>query len=633
VKLQTIAKFLIGSIIMIGLIFPLPAAALEGFRTRIDYLDNSKFPQVDAYVSVSDANGLPIKGLNQDAIILTEDGSPVVAQSFEAVQNKEQPLSIALIMDASGSMRGEGTSAPMQKAIEAAVSFVGQLSPSDRVAVIKFSDQPEEILSLTEDKTRVVQAIQSIQPEGQYTSLYDAVIKGLASLESQSGRRIIVLITDGKDTGRGVFKSDDAMRELSANSIPIYPMGFGKVNATELKKMAELTGGSAKILPSELELSRSFDEVLSSLREQYRVRYISSFPADDKQHELLATVSYGGGQETASYLFIAQSGSIPVTLPDLQPNQVVGGLVKFSPTIDWPSALIESVDISLDGTQIPITKSASEGFVYEWNSFNSGVTTGAHTFLVKATDVGGNTGQASVSLDVQPPITVEILAPQDGSSFSGTTQIKAKITTLPGVTLGKVSFFVDNQEMTSVPAVPAQTEYTTDWTTSEARQYPVKVVAYDTAGLFTTETGIIFVNVEPGGFGGVIVIIVLAFAALLIPLALRSRKRKGAVIVGSVPVGKPVLYEIEGVNPNQVWAIGASELKLGRKREENDIPLKGINASRRHAVIRFEQGLYFIHSINAENPVMVNDIAVAEKQALIRGDMIRLGETILRFDS
>ena len=125
-KLQTIAKFLIGSIIMIGLIFPLPAAALEGFRTRIDYLDNSKFPQVDAYVSVSDANGLPIKGLNQDAIILTEDGSPVVAQSFEAVQNKEQPLSIALIMDASGSMRGEGTSAPMQKAIEAAEVKLGR---------------------------------------------------------------------------------------------------------------------------------------------------------------------------------------------------------------------------------------------------------------------------------------------------------------------------------------------------------------------------------------------------------------------------------------------------------------------------------------------------------------------------
>jgi VWFA-related protein len=632
VKQQTVVNFLLGSLILVGLIFPLPAAALEGFRARIDYLDNSKFPQVDAYVSVSDANGLPVKGLTQDTFILTEDGSPVVIQSFEAVQNKEQPLSIALIMDASGSMRGEGSSAPMQKAIESAVSFVGQLSPKDRVAVIKFSDQPEEILALTEDKTRVVEAIQSIQPEGQYTSLYDAVIKGLASLESQSGRRIIVLITDGKDTGRGIFKSEDALRELSAKTIPIYPIGFGKVNASELKKMAELTGGSAKVLPDTLELSQSLDEILSSLREQYRVRYVSSFPADDKQHELLATISYGGGQETTSYLFIAKSGSIPVTLPDLQSNQVVGGLVKFSPAIDWVPELIQSVEISVDGFPISITPSASGGFVYEWNSFAAGISSGVHEFIVKVTDLGGNTGQASIPLDVQPPITVEILSPQDGASFSGGASIKAKVTALPGVTLSKIVFFVDNQEMASLAADSATSEYVTEWKAGKARQYPVRVAAYDSTGLFTTETKTIFITVEPGGFGGVVVILVLALAALVIPLALRSRKRKGAIIAATT-AGMPSLFEVEGMTPNQVWKLGAGEIKLGRKRDENDIPLKGVNASRRHAVIRHEQGQYFIYSLSAENPVLVNDTPVSEKRALVRGDILQLGETVLRFDS
>jgi VWFA-related protein len=636
VKLQTVVKFLLGSMIFVGLLFPLPVTALEGFNARIDYLDNSRFPQVDAYISVSDANGFPIKDLKQEVFVLTEDSTPIVIQSFAAVQNKEQPLSIALIIDTSGSMRGQASPTPMQKSIEAAVSFVGQLSPKDRVAVIKFADTPEEVLPLTEDKARITQAIQSLEANGQYTALYDAIIKGLNSLESQSGRRIIVVITDGKDTGRGVFKSDDAMRELSTASIPIYPMGFGNVNANELKKMAELTGGSAKILPSVLELNKSFDEVLSSLREQYFIRYVSSFPADDKQHELLATVGYGGGQENASYLFIAKSGSIPVALPDLQPNQVVGGLVKFSPTIDWPPVLIKSVDVYVDGTQISIIKSTTEDFVYGWNSFASSVTAGTHDFLVKVTDIGGNTGQADISLSVQPPITVEIVSPQNGSSLSGTKQITAKVTTLPGVTLSKVAFFVDNKELISVPADPTKTEYTVDWSTGEARRYPLRVVAYDTAGLFTTETETIFVNVEPGGGGGVIAIVILAFAALVIPLALRSRKRKGTVAVGAVGVsasGKPSLYELEGMNPNQIWQIGVSELKLGRKREENDVHLKGVNASRRHAVIRFEHGQYFIHSLSVENPVMVNDVPVAQKRALVRGDIIRLGETVLRFDS
>ena len=541
--------------------------------------------------------------MNQDAFILTEDGSPIAIQSFEAVQNKEQPLSVVLIMDTSGSMRGQASPTPMQKEIDAAVSFVGKLSSSDRVAVIKFADIPEEVIPLTEDKARVTQAIQSLEADGQYTALYDAVIKGLNSLESQSGRRIIVVITDGKDTGRGVFKSDDAMRELSAVSIPIYPMGFGNVNANELKKMAELTGGSAKVLPSVLELNKSFDEVLSSLREQYFIRFVSSFPADDKQHELLATVSYGGGQENASYLFIAKSSSIPVTLPDLQANQVIGGLVKFSPAIDWPPALINSVDFYADDTQLSVIKSPTEDFAFGWNSFASGVTAGTHDFLVKVTDVGGNTGQVSIPLNVQPPLTAEIVSPQNGSSLSGKAQITAKVTVLPGVTLSRVSFLVDNREIVSIPGDPSQTEYTADWNTGEARQYPVKVVAYDTTGLFTTETQTNYVNVEPGGFGGVIAIVVLAFAALIIPLALRSRKRKKEVVAGAVGVsstGKYALYEMEGMNPNHAWALGESEIKLGRKREENDISLKGTSASRHHAVIRFEQGQYIIYSLNAE---------------------------------
>ena len=60
-ELQKVVKILFGSMILFGLLFPFPVTALEGFNARIDYLDNSKFPQVDAYISVSDANGLPIK--------------------------------------------------------------------------------------------------------------------------------------------------------------------------------------------------------------------------------------------------------------------------------------------------------------------------------------------------------------------------------------------------------------------------------------------------------------------------------------------------------------------------------------------------------------------------------------------
>jgi hypothetical protein len=124
-KSKTITKFFFGLVIFLGLTFPSPVTALEGFRVRIDDLDYSKFPQADAYISVSDANGLPIKNLPQEAFLLTENDSPVSTESFEAIQNKKHPLSIVLVMDTSGSMRGQGASAPMQKAIEAAEVKLG----------------------------------------------------------------------------------------------------------------------------------------------------------------------------------------------------------------------------------------------------------------------------------------------------------------------------------------------------------------------------------------------------------------------------------------------------------------------------------------------------------------------------
>lgn len=629
-------KILISLLICLLLLSPLrQVVALQGFRTRIDDIDSAKFPQVDAYLSISDANGLPIKGLSQDAFVVTEDGQPVTIQSFDAIQNREQPLSVALIIDTSMSMRGTSESSPMQKAIEAAAVFSQQLSPKDWVAVISFSDAPKVILPLTSDKTQVAQAIKSLKPEGQQTALYDAVIEGIETLESQSGRRIMVLITDGKNKG-GIFKSDDVMKRLSEASIPIYPMGFGGViSVAELQKMAEISGGSAKILPSELELSKSFEELLSVLREQYRIRYISPLPADDKQHELRIMVNYGGGESAAFNMFIGKSSAIPISLPNMQPHQIVGGLVNFAPLIDWPSAIVKSVDIYADGTPLSIIKSPAEESVYGWNAFTSGISIGEHNFVVKVSDVGGNTGQESIVLNVQPPIIMEILSPQNGESVSGGSKITVKVSTLPDVKIGKISFFVDNVEMTSLPGDPAKTEYAADWNAKDSRQYPIKIVAHDASGLFIVETKNIYVNVQPGGGGMIIVILVILFASLSIPFALRARKRGKVSAYGAAVApyaGAKTLYELDGLNPGKIWSLRNSDIKLGRKRDENDIPLKGLSASRYHAVIRWEQGQYFVYTLNPENPVFVNQVSVAQKQALKLGDVVQLGETTLRLD-
>ena len=624
------------SLMVITLGFPGNSAAQGAFKVRVEYLNNSQFPFVEAYVSVLDFNGLPLKDeLSDSAFLLTEDGMQVNPSDIEKFQNKEQPLAIALLVDTSLSMGSEVKPEPLDKAVEAAKYFVEELADQDQVTVIKFSEKPEVVLGLTaaSDK-KVMLALDLLQPEKSKTTLYDAIVTGVNELESFSGRRMIVVVTDGKDTGDGLFDFDNAISRASAASIPIYPMGFGEVwiNTQEIKQMAELTGGVAQIRPSIFDLQASFTTILDILREQYRIRYISNLPADNQSHNLTVFVDYQGGKEQDSFDFPARSNAIPIAMPGLQDDQVIGGLVSFAPKLDWPAPLT-SFEISMDGSRL--TEVTGAPFSFEWNSTQENVQSGPHDFLFKVTDVAGNVGQVNLRLKVQPPLTVEITSPTDGSTIGKATKITASVTTLPGITVARVDFLVDGQIIASDTAAP----YEADWDVTKypAQTHPVSAIAYDGSGLFTSEAKTT-VNVEVGSYSWMVPLIVLALAALVIPIALRSRRRTGkpkmaGVVSAGSGSGQPVLREMEGLNPNQVVPLGMSEVRLGRKRDENDIQLKGLNASRHQASIRYEQGQYVIYTLSPNNPALVNNSPVTNMQALKAGDIIRLGETVLRVEN
>src|SRR5512141_535855 len=127
-RLKFTYHMLTGLLILAVVLVPSVAEAQDAFHVHIDEVDNSKFPQVDAYVAVSDISGLPIDGLPQTAFAVTEDGNPVSVKDFEPFENTRQPLAIALLLDTSASMGSSQLPTPLQKAVEAAKSFVDQLT-------------------------------------------------------------------------------------------------------------------------------------------------------------------------------------------------------------------------------------------------------------------------------------------------------------------------------------------------------------------------------------------------------------------------------------------------------------------------------------------------------------------------
>jgi len=165
-----------------------------------------------------------------------------------------------------------------------------------------------------------------------------------------------------------------------------------------------------------------------------------------------------------------------------------------------------------------------------------------------------------------------------------------------------------------------------------AGRHIITATAYDTNNLFTV-TDEITVNVAVGSYSWTIALIVLLIViGVTIPLAIGRRRL--------MTIPKPIpatsrqasLREVDGLTPNHSWVLGENEFRLGRKADENDLQLKGLNASRKHAVIRFENGQYVIYALNLNNPVSINNEPILEQHVLRNGDMIRLGETILRFE-
>ena len=169
-------------------------------------------------VSVMDRDGRYIPNLQKDDFRIWEDG---VEQEVAFFQSVDKPFSVVLMLDTSPS-----TQFRLEDIQDAAISFVDQLRPDDRVMVVSFNDNIKVLCELTTDREKIHRAIQRSRT-GDGTRLYDAVDMVInEQLGRIQGRKAIVLFTDGVDTTskRATYESNitDA-QELDAL---IYPVQY-----------------------------------------------------------------------------------------------------------------------------------------------------------------------------------------------------------------------------------------------------------------------------------------------------------------------------------------------------------------------------------------------------------------------
>ena len=247
-------------------------------------------------VSVFDRQGLYIPGLKQDDFKIFEDGKE---QRIEYFGTSDKPFTVVLLLDTSPS-----TSYKIEEIRKAATAFVDQLKPEDKVMVIEFAASVHVLTEPTGDRVAIYKAINRAD-FGPGTSLYDAVNFSLSKrLNTVSGRKAIVLFTDGVDTQsmKASYDSTLALAEESDSLIfPIYYNTFQDTMSAQigifgppmagstareyavgkkyLEELAAYTGGRV-FRPESTPggLTSAFEGIAEELRRQYNIGYI---PTED----------------------------------------------------------------------------------------------------------------------------------------------------------------------------------------------------------------------------------------------------------------------------------------------------------------------------------------------------------------
>jgi Ca-activated chloride channel homolog len=242
------------------------------FRSAVDL--------VQVGVTVSDRKGGLVAQLTKDDFEVYEDGKKQTIQYF-AVGDPDAPdqpeMHLGLLLDVSGSM-GED----MSFTKTAAIKFLNTLTDAVDITVVDFDTEVRTARYGQSDFARLIERIRQKKADG-YTALYDAIGTYLDGAAGQSGRKIMLVYTDGGDT-RSSLQWHELLDLLKASDVTVYAIGMleHQMQSTKLQQrmtiqqMAEVTGGQAFFPTAVKELDKVYEKVVAEIRAQYTIGFHST---------------------------------------------------------------------------------------------------------------------------------------------------------------------------------------------------------------------------------------------------------------------------------------------------------------------------------------------------------------------
>ena len=219
---------------------------------------------VEVYASVTDRQGVPITGLTRNQFTVTEDGRP---QTIDTFAEANVPLSVALAVDRSWSMAGE----PLVRARRAGRLFLDSLVAPDQAMVMAVSGRVEVVAPLSGDLANARAALDRLDPWST-TALHDAVIQAVDLVQAGTGRRALVLLSDGVDRYSHATAGDVTLH-VRARDVMVYPVSVGRSPSELFAELATLTGGRSFHAHETKTLESAMRAIANDLHHQYLLGY------------------------------------------------------------------------------------------------------------------------------------------------------------------------------------------------------------------------------------------------------------------------------------------------------------------------------------------------------------------------
>jgi Ca-activated chloride channel homolog len=298
---------------------------------------------VPLYVTVLGQDGRLVTDLTRDDFLVFDNARPQPVTLFDA---DVQPISIIVMLDMSGSMTGN-----IATLRQAAVQMFTRLLPADKARVGSFGDRINISPKFTNDQNDLIRTLYLDLEPGGPTPLWGAVNAAMTGLSRVEGRRVVLVISDGRDTGSVAFGSHTGvslaevtqraqleefmvyaigMRSRSSAPVPGTPpqmggqpgygpgslpgygqggrfgSGFGGGSEPDpgLRELAFESGGGYFELVGTTDLGETFARVADELHRQYLIGYTAP-DADGKLHQVAVRVRAPGMTVRARHTYLA----------------------------------------------------------------------------------------------------------------------------------------------------------------------------------------------------------------------------------------------------------------------------------------------------------------------------------------